>query len=58
MESEDSLPCSKEPIISPYPDQDESNPHPLTLFPLDPFEYYFLKFPNDLYPSGFTTKIF
>jgi hypothetical protein len=33
MEPEDLLPCSQEPAIDPYPEPDESNPHPLTLFP-------------------------
>jgi len=32
MESEDSLPCSEEHTSGPYPEPDESTPHPLTLF--------------------------
>lgn len=28
VESEDSLPCSQESAIGPYPKPDESNPHP------------------------------
>jgi hypothetical protein len=31
MESEGSLPCSRESIIGPYPEPDESNPHPPNL---------------------------
>jgi hypothetical protein len=27
MEPEGSLPCSQEPAICPYPEQNESNPH-------------------------------
>jgi hypothetical protein len=33
MEPEGSLPCSQEPANSPYPEPNESNPHPQTLFP-------------------------
>jgi hypothetical protein len=32
MESECSLPYSQEPATGPYPEPDESNLHPLTLF--------------------------
>jgi hypothetical protein len=32
MEPEDSLSCSQEPAIGPYPEPDESNPHPPKLF--------------------------
>jgi hypothetical protein len=34
MESEGSLPCYNEPTTGPYSEPDESNPHPLNLFPL------------------------
>jgi hypothetical protein len=37
MELEGSLPCSQKPSTGPYPEQDESGPHPQTLFPKDPF---------------------
>jgi hypothetical protein len=33
METEGSLPCSQEPATYPYPEPNESNPHPQTLFP-------------------------
>jgi hypothetical protein len=33
MEPEGSLPCSQEPATDPYPESDESNPHPPNLFP-------------------------
>jgi len=33
MEPEGLVPCSQGPTISPYPEQDESSPHLLTLFP-------------------------
>jgi hypothetical protein len=33
MEPESSLPCSQEPAACPYPEPNESNPHPQTLFP-------------------------
>jgi hypothetical protein len=36
METEGSLPCSQESATCPYPEPNESNPHPQTLFPLDP----------------------
>jgi hypothetical protein len=31
MELEGSLSCSQEPATGPYPESDESNPHPPTL---------------------------
>jgi hypothetical protein len=36
MEPEGSLPCSQQPATCPYPEPNESNPHPQTLFPQDP----------------------
>jgi hypothetical protein len=33
MEPEGSLSCSQEPTTCPYPEPNESNPHPQTLFP-------------------------
>jgi hypothetical protein len=33
MEPEGSLPRSQEPATRPYPEPNESNPHPQTLFP-------------------------
>jgi hypothetical protein len=37
MEPEGSLLFSQEPAIGPYPEPDDSNPHPQTLFLWDPF---------------------
>jgi hypothetical protein len=33
MEPEGSSPCSQEPATCPYPEPNESNPRPKTLFP-------------------------
>jgi hypothetical protein len=32
MEPEGSLPCLQEPATGPYPESDQSSPHPPTLF--------------------------
>jgi hypothetical protein len=37
METEGSLPCSKEPATCPYPEPNESNPHPQTLSYIENF---------------------
>jgi hypothetical protein len=37
MKPEGSLACSKGPGTGPYPEPDESTPHPFTLFPYDSF---------------------
>jgi hypothetical protein len=37
MEPEGLLTCSQELANGPYSEPDESNSHPPTLFPLDPF---------------------
>jgi hypothetical protein len=37
METEGSLPCSQEPATGSYPEPDESNTHPPTIFPQDSF---------------------
>jgi hypothetical protein len=34
------LPCSQEPATSPYPEPDESTPHPHVMFPEGVFHYY------------------
>jgi hypothetical protein len=37
METEGSLSCLQQPVISLYPEPNESNPHLHNLFPQDPF---------------------
>jgi hypothetical protein len=41
MKPEVSLHCSQVPANCPYPEPDASSPHISTLFPQDPFKYYF-----------------
>jgi hypothetical protein len=41
MEPERSLQCTQEPAAVPYPEPDEYNPHPYSLFLEDPFYYYY-----------------
>jgi hypothetical protein len=60
MEPEGSLPCSLEPDTGPYPESDKPNPHPLTLFPWNPFQYcppIYTSLRSGLFPSAFPTKI-
>jgi hypothetical protein len=40
MEPEGYLLCSQEPSTGPYPELDQSSPHPRNIFPYDQFEYY------------------
>jgi hypothetical protein len=40
MEPEGSLPCSQKLATCPYPEPNEFNPHPQTLFPQDPSQCY------------------
>jgi hypothetical protein len=37
MEHEGLIPYSQQPANGPYPEPDEFNPHPQTLFPYFPF---------------------
>jgi hypothetical protein len=39
MEPEVSLSCPLEPATGPYPEPEESNPHPPISFPSNPFQY-------------------
>jgi hypothetical protein len=43
MEPEISLSCSQEPVSSPWPEAQDSNLHPLTLFPKINFNTLFVR---------------
>jgi hypothetical protein len=61
MEPEGSLPCSQEPATCPYPEPNESNPHPpnpislRSIFMLP--SHLLLGLPSGLLPSGLRTKM-
>jgi len=58
MEPEVSLPYSQQPTAGPYPEPDESSPHPPTLRSiLILLSHLGLGLSRGLYPSGFVTKI-
>jgi hypothetical protein len=59
MELEGLLPCSQEPATGPYPDADESSPHPQTIptrFVLILSSSLHLDRPSNLFPSHFRLK--
>jgi hypothetical protein len=61
MEPEGSSPCSQELATCPYPEPNESNPHPQTLSLrsiLMLSSYPCLGLPSGLLPSGFPTKMY
>jgi hypothetical protein len=59
MESEGSLPCLQDPATGPYPELDESNPHPQTYFPKISFNILpcHLRLSSGLFHSDLPTKI-
>jgi hypothetical protein len=55
MDSESSLPSSQEPVTGPYPEPDESTPHPPTRFSLINVKIIpdlYLRLPSGLSPSA------
>jgi hypothetical protein len=61
MKPKSSLLCSQEPASGPYPEPDESNPHPPTPVSLRSIlmllSHLCLALPSGLSPSGVPTKI-
>jgi hypothetical protein len=59
MEPKSSLPCSQEPATGPYPEPDESDPHPKPDFLKIHFKtiiHFHAVLPSGLFTSGFPTK--
>jgi hypothetical protein len=59
METKSPLQVSKEPATGPYPEPDQSSPYRhISLISILILSYNLcLSLPNDLFPSGFPTKI-